>query len=95
MVIQNRDISVLLLAIWLTTMSFLFLQKATIKFLFHCLFGCICIDFPYINAFLPLKEVKNRITTNSNKNQLLEKKINFEKRFKIPVAIEIANKFHF
>ena len=47
--------------------------------------------------FLPLKEVKNRITTNSNQKPTFRKKgkINFEKRFKIQWQLEIANKFQF
>ena len=49
---------VLLLVIWLTTVVFiLFLQKTTIKFVPISIvyLRCICIDFPYVNAFSTAK----------------------------------------
>ena len=78
---------------------FIFFKKATIKFVPISLFifGVFALIFLMLMLFLLLKEVKNRITTNSNQNQLLEKgKINFEKKaIQDSVAIEIANKFQF
>ncbi|MCP2038550.1 DUF4153 domain-containing protein [Chryseobacterium sp. HSC-36S06] len=92
---------VLLLAIWLTLVVFyfIFISKATIKFVPVSLFtiGLFALAFPYLNTFSVAKRSqKTELQNILNQNNLIKNgKIDFSVKVSDTIADEISNKIGF
>ena len=92
---------VLLLAIWLATLTlyFIFYKKASIKFIPVSLFcfGIFALMFPFLNAFsVSVKSQKEALMSLLNSEKLIENgKINFDKKISDSTATNILDKFEY